>query len=838
MDRNEASIKERLSRLISQISGFLPESGRVAEDLWKFAQLHDRRGYQLLRFAMKPESEYRTMHNALKEFKKRLEAANSTALLDSLMPLVHRAAVVLFNRSHVPAIMDYARTDEKSLSATAHDVLTNISQQCPEVLRTHVGDLCRHLQGNAPTAESSNSPDAVESLNACAAFARKFPQEVPSERKFLQAMAGFALHGTPPEAAKHAVSVIIASSNQKELMARELVEQCVSNFKFGATGFLSRLAALSRLALLAPTEVEKQATAVTDIAVSKVLRKVQTPAEYASGSYEWSNEYDEEGVAKCWAIRILVNRVRAQESPAAVAEIGKPVYALLNKLIATHGELSDARDTLPSQKSRLRLIAARSLIKLSLKRSHDHLLQSYDFQQLAEVGQDPLREVRVGFLSRLKKYLARAALPVRFYAIPFMFATESAPDVKSDLVRWIKARVISFPALNTYGSRGEGTSRSKSEVGKAPAVLETAFARLLSLLAHHSSTHDSAGTLLNLAKYIVFYLSTVATTDNVSLIYHVAERVKASNDAVVVPSSMEADKSIDFSKLLHILSDLAMTAIRALVDAHGWALTSLSVQVALPRSLFSEIKDHQEAVEVAGTNFLDDEIEQDITDLMRHSIRKGGDNVLPTRKRKSENSTDVAAKAAKRPRSSSLSLRNKDSTLSKQNGKLKRFTGKTRKVWDSSSDDAEDKSDGGSGVREENETTARRKSGRRVNSATTHYRERDDSEDDAELEVANEGIEGETGDPEEVESTPLSVPVSNGPASKRPTKVTNLSSSVMSRGTESSPLRARATRSGLSPPVNESQQQPASATKGATRKKAVARPSESAGGGRTLRSRA
>lgn len=64
MDENEAAIKEHLKRLIDNLSKQLPDSAKVAGDLWKFAKMHDRRSYQLIRFCMAPDSDYRKMFKA------------------------------------------------------------------------------------------------------------------------------------------------------------------------------------------------------------------------------------------------------------------------------------------------------------------------------------------------------------------------------------------------------------------------------------------------------------------------------------------------------------------------------------------------------------------------------------------------------------------------------------------------------------------------------------------------------------------------------------------------------------------------------------------------------
>ena len=65
MDENETQIKEHLARLIENLSKFLPDPSKTTSDLWKFAKLHDRRSYHLIRFCIAPESDYRTVVNSM-----------------------------------------------------------------------------------------------------------------------------------------------------------------------------------------------------------------------------------------------------------------------------------------------------------------------------------------------------------------------------------------------------------------------------------------------------------------------------------------------------------------------------------------------------------------------------------------------------------------------------------------------------------------------------------------------------------------------------------------------------------------------------------------------------
>ena len=64
MDENETQIKEHLTRLIDSLAKTLPEPLKASADLWKFAKMHDRRSYQLVRFCMAADSDYRTMYKA------------------------------------------------------------------------------------------------------------------------------------------------------------------------------------------------------------------------------------------------------------------------------------------------------------------------------------------------------------------------------------------------------------------------------------------------------------------------------------------------------------------------------------------------------------------------------------------------------------------------------------------------------------------------------------------------------------------------------------------------------------------------------------------------------
>ena len=81
IEKDESQIKSQLSQVVETLVKPFPDGQRASADLWKFAKVHDRRNYQLIRFAMAAISDYRTVTRSIRELSKRLHSANNAALL-------------------------------------------------------------------------------------------------------------------------------------------------------------------------------------------------------------------------------------------------------------------------------------------------------------------------------------------------------------------------------------------------------------------------------------------------------------------------------------------------------------------------------------------------------------------------------------------------------------------------------------------------------------------------------------------------------------------------------------------------------------------------------------
>ncbi|OAP64142.1 hypothetical protein AYL99_00114 [Fonsecaea erecta] len=668
-ESSQTALERRLTRMIEQLSKSFPEPAVVSADLWRFAKQHNRRWYQLIRFATGPEHDYRTVTKAIKELIKRIRESQGglQSLVDTIQPLLHRCALLVYNRSHVPTIMALSRTDESGLGEVAHEVLKEISARNPEVLKHHIQALCTELEDEAPSATTPEKDGAPDTLKACAAFARKYPSELPKEGKFLTALAQFALFSKSPRAAKHAVSIIMLVADEKEMCGKDVLSKALAGIGSGGPHFLARLAAIAQVCLLTTSAADFDWTVVEKLALSEILLKNQSPRKEDDPDGAWDERPDDETRAKELALKILVNRCRAQDETLSSPVVQK-TFTYLIALITNEGEITPSKDTPLAQKNRLRLSAAHLILKLcSHRRKFEDFIAPQTFISIVMITVQPPNPVRAGFVNTLKKYLGLNRLAHRWFTAFFLLAFEPDVELRTSTVTWIRARVQFF-------------ARQQLQAGSAEKkvyqnVMESTFARLLSVLAHHADfpskdSDDYDGELLDFAKYIIFYLYTVATEDNLSLIFHIAQRVKSARDGIVGTD--------DASERLYILSDLSQAAIRTYADimpAHAKGVNLLQTwpgKVSLPRNLFKAHPSHEAAQEIAERNYLPEDVAVGLEKMMRIYIRELKNTVQPIkraltgeRKRKSdaarlndgEDGEQGPQKAAKRLKKSTPAIR-------------------------------------------------------------------------------------------------------------------------------------------------------------------------------------
>lgn len=85
------------------------------------------------------------------------------------------------------------------------------------------------------------------------------------------------------------------------------------------------------------------------------------------------------------------------------------------------------------------------------------------------------------------------------------------------------------------------------------------FIRLIHLLAHHPDFSNEDQDLKSFAQFIEFYLSCIATAENISYLYHASQRIKTSVDNVSEEKSVVSDiHYLSIEKNISLISSLPL----------------------------------------------------------------------------------------------------------------------------------------------------------------------------------------------------------------------------------------------------------------------------------------
>lgn len=592
---------KNLQKIVAGLADRFPDKAQAVKHLTKFFKFHDRRSFSLARFAIDANSDFKKSRNAIVELHKRSaqETIDIASSMETIMPLLRSAGVLVYNRSHVPAIVAISRTDDHGLGSAAHDVLKEISTHAPLVFEVHIKELCETLKKQAPSASSPNDINAEDTLKACAGFARQFPDKMPQDRDFYQAMAKFAKFGSPPTVAKHAVTVIVAAAGKKDMYVSDILKYSLKDFDVSDERAATKLAAISQLHLLAHVQTEDHADAIHEVLIKALVN--QTMADATDPA--WTDDIDNELSVKLWALKGVANDVRGQLVDVDATGIDKDLenrvvrtFKALNTIINREGEL--AGEPSPSHhKAHMRLAAARLVLKLCCDKRVNKLFGARDFNRLTYIAQDELVQVRSGFVTSLKKYTGQQnPLHHRFFSLMFLYAFEPSKIVKESVATHLKSRAA---------------FHAKAGV----TTMENVFPYFLSLLAHHQDFSPSMKDLPDFIEYILFYLKAVATDQSLSNIYSYAQRARSFEDAI------EPEKSEN----LWTMADLAEAIMRAYEQTKGWSLQLKSSKPSMPSSIYRHIRDQEE--EVSQKRFLPAELDEQIEELV-------GDRLKPKKKRK------------------------------------------------------------------------------------------------------------------------------------------------------------------------------------------------------------
>ncbi|KAL7414966.1 armadillo-type protein [Mrakia frigida] len=566
IDENEDKITADLNRVIRTVSPQFSDPAKAVSDLKKFAEANEDRLYRVLKSAMDPQTDLKTLVKLNAEFIKRCPPE----LLTTMSTVLRRCSYPLINKTSIPTLLKRLQKTSSSVSSSSSSeaasdasnnarlILVTISKKCPAMFKSHVSEL-----GKVILDEKSGTKVAEVPLQALAHLERLDSSSQTGEKKVLDRAMHFALEGTARQA-KFAARLVAYSKKADELTP-DLSETLATSLADDDDKLLhSHLTALSEIARSAPDAFEDQSELVTKF----ILDNFANPDENNKDDEdEWIEEEEltPRAKAKLVSLKLCTNRCAAHARTNEAAAIATPVINLLLTILTKRGSFASLTDG-SNIKTRVRLQAGRCLLKLAIYPVYAKMIAP-SFLVLAVLVQDPCFWVRLEFVKKLGQALHSNKLPASYNVMLFLTAHDE-PDVR-DI------------AKNTI-QRCMQTAATISQELKVQNY-DFIFVRLIHLLAHHPDYTNEPEDLKSIAKYLEFYLDLVMVKENVSLLYALAAKVKTVKD-----------RDPEYNKNLYAVGELAQHIIQARTRSANWTIDNYPGKISMPSDLFRPLGSNED----------------------------------------------------------------------------------------------------------------------------------------------------------------------------------------------------------------------------------------------------
>nr|GAT42782.1 predicted protein [Mycena chlorophos] len=586
IDENEAAVKHKLAQVVKYIASSTSDPHKTAEDLNAFAKLNEQRLYKLIKTCMDPQTDVKGLVKALTEFSKRIENL-SAPIAPTMNWVIRRSSLMLFNTSSIPTLLKrLQKSNNEIIADTAFRLLGFAAKHYPALYRAHVGEIVKGIAG-----DKEKQPRLVEvSLQALAELMRQGQDDkaVPLDKRTVERIQRLATEGTFRQA-KFAARFLAFS--KRPSMCLEVVETISEGLQDATPEVLvAYVASLSQFARHAPDTFEHKSEVLVAFLVNGLIMVGTQPLDDEMDTEEeWADESEisDNLRAKIYAIKTLRNRALAHVGTENAVEIAKPVLKMLVTLLQNNGSTRAEVEDDKKVMSRMRLYAALSLLHLAQEKKYADLIAPR-FLKLALVVQDSCFDVRLGFLKKMITIAAAATnkrpFPALYNVIPFLTVHDPETEVQDMAKSYIRG------------------SLTKVAVAKQLQVLELVFLRLLHVLAHHPDFGTSEDEMLDIAKYIQFYIQQVGTPDTISLLYLLAMKGKTVRDA-----------DDQYTENLYITSELAQELIKIWAHNNNLNIATYPGHVKLPKELFVQLG-KEKGKEVISHVYLPEEMQAWVKD--------------------------------------------------------------------------------------------------------------------------------------------------------------------------------------------------------------------------------
>ncbi|KAI8646023.1 armadillo-type protein [Parasitella parasitica] len=585
----------KVDEFIKYLAARFSDKARTLNALRSFLHRENDRDIKLLRNAIDLNRTYKQVNAAKTKLLSNLKDDQS-AIVDIFQAILNRACPLILNKSNITHLLKIAKTN-KSRRATASSqrslvaqkILSDMSTVYPSMYTNNLKDIISDIMND-------NDSTADEGLQLLSEISKASVGEMKFQDNLVERLTAYVSEGSV-EQAKHAATALAAMKNA-DLVLVDSVTEWSDDFFINSSALLSRLASFSQFALYAP--------ALIDPLVGTLIRFVQDDLlsaktkEFNKKNDEWEpyNDLPQLSKQKLAGVRLLVNYLIASKDSNQLEDFAiSKIFSILWELMDVTCESALADKTNAAETSHLRLGASQSIVKLTQFSRYMSELTVPKFEKLSTALQDACYYVRQEFAESLMKGLQSGQIHSRYYTLLFICAHEPEISLLKQVKSFIQKRLSVVEV-----KQGESS------------VVDSSLVRLIHLLAHHPDFTEAVEDLNDFSQYFRFFISCVATPDNVSFLYHIAQQIKISKDMV----------DEELSKNSYILSDLACLLIKTKCKDASWPLDAFGGRVSLQSRLYRTLPAGAVQAETIKKNYLPKEF---LTRFEEEHKHKSGEKV-------------------------------------------------------------------------------------------------------------------------------------------------------------------------------------------------------------------
>ncbi|CAM0142250.1 unnamed protein product [Umbelopsis sp. WA50703] len=496
--------------LIKSVASKLPEPIRVTNNLRRFCDLNDEVLLDCLEAQLNSEFDINICQEESNKFLDRLDQILPGSS-DTFKVLLRRMSLFLFDKGSISYLLRLETSSAMEIDGEAFDLISGsakllklISSNFPSILRDQLDNILSSVMKDMNT----NLPLAEKNLGLLSELSKRFPNTL-----FLEDDAADKLHSTAnngsPTQVEHAAIILTNAANGDSICASLMNTICV-DLKSNGSRLQTQLIVLGQIAAYTTSYFDAWDQKIADVLIEDIINESDNVStDEANPVWLELDSLTEKSKNKLVALAVLVNRLKklATTTNNIPSFTGK-VFSLLWRLL----EEPEPPARLGAW-AQLRLASALAITMLSQFDSYSQLTSVKNFERLALVLQDSAYQARAVFSEMIIRDLQSGALHPRYYAILFLLAHEP----EKDLLRQTKSFLKKHAAVN----HGSVTQKS---------YIEMSLVQLVHLLANHPDFGEDDDEIRLFIPFIDLFLSCVATSENVSFLYHIAQKIKATTD--------------------------------------------------------------------------------------------------------------------------------------------------------------------------------------------------------------------------------------------------------------------------------------------------------------------